>query len=101
MKINNLLGEEAHTRLISNGANIKYRCLGTSTMMAFEYIAMAYEKPNRWVRISDHFPSHNADRCLLDNIRDMLDKIGYKYFKYKVVPPSIKFELYKETDENI
>ena len=40
-----------------------------------------------------------SDRCLLNDIRDIIDKLDFKCFNFKISYPQIQFELFEEYEK--
>ena len=55
---------------------IRIRMCGMTTRLADSYIQELYHNPNERITIHDHFPSHNADRMLLEKI---LRRMAYEH----------------------
>jgi len=70
------------------------RGTGKSLGRALEYIGLALQKPSVWIKITDHYPKHAADKILFDTVRDLIHKLELKEFEFRVSDLSIRFDLY-------
>lgn len=61
---------------------IMTRCRGTTTAIAFRMIGEAMLCPNQPIQIIDHYRSHEADRYLMETIKDIIYKLELEGFKF-------------------
>lgn len=57
-------------------ASLRIRMTGMTTRIIDSYVQELYKNRNEWITIHDHFPSHNADRMVLEKI---LRRMAYEH----------------------
>lgn len=55
---------------------------GRSTQIAFQLLAEAYKHRGMWIHVKDHYGTHNADVYLLDEIDEIIGKLGFYGFEF-------------------
>lgn len=72
------------------------RATGRSTAQALAAIAVAMDTPNKWVQPQDHHGTHRADAWLVNQVAEIVGKLGYKGFEFRAT--EIRFvPILKET----
>ena len=102
MKVNKLIGLEKTLDFIEKGCSFDIvRGTGRSTALALKIIGAAMSDPGDWYKIKDHHDTMCADRALLDTIQDIIDKLNFECFEFRVLPLSIRFNLFEEYERTI
>lgn len=78
-----------YNKLISRATRLnagecpEIRCSGRSTALMLRYVAECIENPGKWFIVEDHHRTRCSHQQLFYNIRDFVNKMGYKYFEFK------------------
>lgn len=59
------------------------RCVGTSTALALDIIALCIHYPNQWHEIIDHIDNPHTNKDLAIKIQLYVETLGFKFFTFQ------------------
>jgi len=67
------------------------RATGRSTVLIMKFISEAMSNPGQDILLEDHYPSREATRHLAYALMDIVTKLGFQGFEFKLNNLSIKY----------
>ena len=106
MKISRYCYEALQSGMLDGFCNIQMsfgdRAVGKSSAHHLNLISKAMANPEQPVKIySDHYNSHHHNKLAFDEVRDLIDRLGYDWFVFNPSQLTITYKPYVEVRQKV